>query len=149
MGLKGKMDVSKLAKIQTFKNDITPVPSTPRSGTDVLPEGTALTSSSSAASTSIIRAYIGSESAQNSSKFKRSVTDSMLGGSIPNFGFVLRTVIGGDTQGGGTVCSRCSWLTGCQGCLIPDDDQMVINLIVFFYYYYFVDCLFNILYCRY
>ena len=44
-------------------------------------------------------------------------TDDLVGGSVPEFGFVLRRVAGGAQ--GGVMCSRCPWLSRCQGCVIP------------------------------
>jgi ubiquitin C-terminal hydrolase len=51
-------------------------------------------------------------------------TDECVGGMMPENGFVLRLMLGGSASS--TGCSRCPWLNGCQGCLIPDDETEII-----------------------
>ena len=51
------------------------------------------------------------------------LTEDAVGGNIPHWGFSLRLVTGGYLAGDG--CSRCHWLTRCQGCLVPRDASMV------------------------
>mmetsp|Transcript_1829 Transcript_1829/g.2892 ORF Transcript_1829/g.2892 Transcript_1829/m.2892 type:complete len:1659 (+) Transcript_1829:173-5149(+) len=51
-------------------------------------------------------------------------TEDAIGGDIPPHGFVLRLV-----TPNGDFCSRCLWLSRCEGCLIPyDDDESTIAL---------------------
>ena len=52
-------------------------------------------------------------------------TDDLVGGPVPEFGFVLRRVAGGAQ--GGVMCSRCPWLSRCQGCVIPLDEGCVAD----------------------
>ena len=51
------------------------------------------------------------------------LTEDAVGGKIPPWGFSLRLVTGGYLAGDG--CSRCHWLTRCQGCLVPRDNTLV------------------------
>jgi hypothetical protein len=54
-------------------------------------------------------------------------TDEVLAGSIPSKGFTLRLVTGG--TGSSVCCSRCSWLSRCQGCVLPDREDVEYELL--------------------
>ena len=54
----------------------------------------------------------------HATRIKPVKTDTVVGGVIPKYGFVLRTVLGYNILGSGSVCSRCPWLSGCHGCLL-------------------------------
>jgi hypothetical protein len=41
---------------------------------------------------------------------------------IPAYGFVLRF-----SRPDGATCSRCPWLHGCQGCMIPDSSELMVS----------------------
>jgi hypothetical protein len=49
--------------------------------------------------------------------------EDAVAGVVPRQGFCLRLVTGGNLHGDG--CSRCHWLSRCQGCLVPDNDTVV------------------------
>jgi hypothetical protein len=63
----------------------------------------------------------------HATRIKPVKTDIVTGGVIPKYGFVLRTVLGFSAQGCGSVCSRCPWLSGCHGCLYPDDPDLLVE----------------------
>ena len=63
----------------------------------------------------------------HATRIKPVKTDTVVGGVIPKYGFVLRTVLGYNILGSGSVCSRCPWLSGCHGCLLPADSDLFID----------------------
>ena len=55
------------------------------------------------------------------------VTDQVMGSYPPPiFGFTLRLVTGGNSQN--SNCSRCPWLSRCQGCVVADDKEVLVGL---------------------
>lgn len=54
-------------------------------------------------------------------------TDEIVAGPIPSKGFSLRLITGG--TGSSVCCSRCPWISRCQGCIIPDRDDVEYELV--------------------
>jgi hypothetical protein len=50
-------------------------------------------------------------------------TENVLSGPVPSRGFTLRLITGGD--GPHVSCSRCSWISRCEGCVVPDSNHMI------------------------
>lgn len=53
-------------------------------------------------------------------------SDDVFAGAISTTGFTLRLIGGG--VGAGTSCSRCHWLSHCEGCIIPNNDSEIVQL---------------------
>eukprot|EP01038_Epipyxis_sp_PR26KG_P004301 gene4301-6097_t len=54
-------------------------------------------------------------------------TDDVVGGAIPPDGFTLRFINGGSNSHTSS-CSKCHWLTRCQGCVVPKRKDVFIEL---------------------
>ena len=52
--------------------------------------------------------------------------EDVFAGPVSRTGFTLRLIIGGAQNCKG--CTRCSWRSRCQGCVVPDSDAAIINL---------------------